>query len=705
MNESTLLLSGNLFFAFMMFLLLLLICLLFYCIRLRQDRTKLSIDHKKCLKKLKEHNGFIDQVFKSIPDQLYFKDRQARIVGANPACYLHHGMMSEEALLGKTDIEFKPVSIGKLSYEKELLQMDLNETTRNREEYTLSDGTICHIENIKQPLLDEQGKTIGLVGMSRDISAQVENEQKLIQAQKEAEDANKAKSSFLAMMSHEIRTPMHGIIGAASLLELTTASNEQRDLIHTIESSGENLMAVLNGILDYSKIEAGKVELELIPFILHDCIHDAFDLFVEPANKKGIELLLYTDSNVPEALAGDPTRVRQILLNLIGNAIKFTESGEICVRVKFLPIDDNEDHPHLQFSIRDTGIGISESNQKKLFTAFTQANISSTREYGGTGLGLAICQRLVELMGGSIWLESKENEGSTFSFTIDLPTSSPLKTQHKTPPPNGLTGKRVLLVDDNATNRKILNEQLKSWGAIPFALYDPTTTLEHMETHAPYDLVILDYQMPKMNGVDLAKGIFASEDIKPMPIILLSSSCEDITRHPSISLRMAKPVRIKKLRQNLIDLLSTKEEKEIPSEEKQSISPREKDTTTQILLVEDKLENRNLIQKMIEAVGYSAIQTASDGIEAVLAEKENEYTIILMDIQMPNMNGLDASRAIRKRTQSRKIPWIIGLTAGVTQEEQILMEEAGMNDILPKPMKLEDIQTILAKAKKQITEC
>ena len=700
MNDSTLMLSGDFFFAFMIFLIILLIYLLFYCVRLRQTNAIKTKNHTKESDKLKQHNSFVDLVFKTLPDQLYYKDRQARLVGINPACYRHHGVTSPDDLIGKTDLEFKPEPSGRLSYEKELRLMDENKTIRNREEYTLKDGTTCHVENIKKPLLNESGEVIGLVGVTRDISEQVKNEQERIQAQKEAEDANKAKSSFLAMMSHEIRTPMHGIIGAASLLKQDTLSSDQMALVDTIETSGECLMTVLNDILDYSKIEAGKVELEMIPFTLRDCIHEAFDLFIEPANKKQIELLLYTDNNVPEALAGDPSRLRQILLNLIGNAVKFTKNGEICVHVQFLPKNDTVDHPHLQFSVRDTGIGISEAAQKKLFNAFTQADISSTREYGGTGLGLVISRRLAELMGGTMWLESQENEGTTFYFTIDLPTSSPVRSRALTPPKNGLTGQRILIVDDNKTNRNILTTQLETWGAEPIAFSDPEEVLPHLRKHPPYDLAILDYQMPKMNGADLAKAIYSEPDIQTMPIVLLSSSYEEISHHPSVSFRLAKPVRIKKLHHKLIELLSTEEKPKKTTQKPKVKTPSpEKDTTTSILLVEDKPENQILIRKMIEAVGYLCVQTANDGLEALNAAKENAFDIILMDVQMPNMNGLEATQAIRKHTQSRKKPWIIGLTAGVTQEERDLMDDSGMNDLLPKPMKLDRLKTTLDKAK------
>lgn len=701
MSESSILLSGNFFFSFMIFLIGLLVFLLFYCIQLRRAQSVARREHKACLDKLEKHNGILDQVFNNLPDQLYYKDRQARLVGINPACYHHHGVDSPEKLIGKTDIDFKPAPSGQLSYERELRQMESKETIRNREEYELADGTICHVENIKKPLIDENGDVIGLVGVTRDISEQVRNEQERIRAQKEAEDANKAKSSFLAMMSHEIRTPMHGIIGAASLLSHSPLNSNQQDLLRTIEASGENLMMVLNDILDYSKIEAGKVQLEIIPFNLRECIHEALDLFVGQANKKGIELLLYTDSNVPQALAGDPTRVRQILLNLINNALKFTEKGEIVVHAKFLPENECVDHPHLQFSVKDTGIGISEQAQKQLFSAFTQADISSTRKYGGTGLGLAISKRLTELMGGSMWVESEVGVGSTFFFTIDLPTSTPPRKKIMTAPKNGLNGKRILIVDDNETNLKILSGQLQSWGATFDALSVPQEVVSHMKEHPAYDLAILDYRMPGINGADLVKAIDDDPEIESLPIILLSSSCDEIPSSSAISLRMNKPVRIDKLQKNIINLMSVEKPSHEP-EPRPTLQPVAQDETTHILLAEDQLENQALIEQMVRAVGYNSIESVNDGLEAVEAIKQKDFDIILMDVQMPNMNGLDATRLIRKHTKSCKKPWVIALTAGVTQEEKDLMEEAGMNDLLPKPMKLDQLKQMLNTTKQKL---
>jgi PAS domain S-box-containing protein len=693
----TIFLSGDVFFGFMICLILLLFFLLLYCTQLRRSLSK----HRKKQIALEQDGRMLHQVFDALPDHVYYKDRQARLIGINPACCKHHGATSADDLIGKTDAEFKPMPAGRVSYELEMRQMAENKTIRNCEEYPTGDGSVCHVENIKQPLLDPDGKVIGLVGITRDISKQIEYEKSLQNARQEAEDASKAKSSFLAMMSHEIRTPMHGVIGAASLLQQTPLTPDQKSIVSTIESSGESLMTILNDILDYSKIEAGRVELEMIPFSLHGCVHEALNLFTMQAEEKNIELLLFIEPGVPESLAGDPNRVRQILINLLSNALKFTAAGEICVQVQLVPQNDKVDHPHLQFSVRDTGVGIPEDARKRLFQPFEQADVSNTRRFGGTGLGLVISRRLTQLMGGDMWFKTKEGEGTTFYFTIDLPISAMPMKEKGTPPPNGLTGKRILLVDDNATNRKILSSQMDLWGAESVALPAPDGVLDHLKKEAPYDLLILDYNMPGMTGVALAKKVFYDEQVARVPIMLLSSSYEEITHHPAISCRINKPVQVKKLHSKIIDLLSVKQT--TPPKPKEESKASAEDNSTRILLAEDNDENRKLIEQMIRVLGYNKVNTVADGKQALEACCQQEYDIVLMDIQMPNMSGLEATRAIREHTGLRDKPWVVALTAGVTQEERQEIADAGLNEVLPKPMTITALQQTLQQAKEKIT--
>jgi len=645
-----------------------------------------------------ENAALINAIFENLPDHIYYKDRQSRVIGMNPACYQHHGASSAEELIGKTDVDLHPAPLGQQLYDNEQRQIKTGETTRVRERHVRPDGNAEYVESIKSPFKNKAGETIGLVGISRDITKQVENEKELITAQQEAEAANKAKSSFLAMMSHEIRTPMNGVIGASSLLLGTELNEQQEDFVHTIQVSGENLMTIINDILDYSKIEAGKIDLEAIPFVLRECIENAFDLFVQVAAKKNLELLYYVEPDVPESLIGDPTRLRQILVNLLGNAIKFTEKGEVSIHVHVLTRDENNDRCQLEFSVRDTGVGIPEESQKQLFQSFMQADVSSTRKYGGTGLGLAISRRLTELMGGQIWFESKEGNGSTFYFTSEMPISSARKKQTNELPPEALRGKRILIIDDNETNRNILCAQMEQWGAIPQAFAHPEQVVAHLQENPPYDMALMDYQMPGMNGATLAKAIHKLPDYPHLPIIMLSSSYETIPPHPSISARMAKPIKVNKLRHQMLQLFGEKGELETGATRADTRIRPKKTQSLRILVAEDNRINRRVSQMMLQRLGYDRAVFVEDGQEAVAAVIDADYDIVLMDVQMPHMNGLEATREIRKHTKSKTNPWIIALTAGVMEDERKEIIEAGMNGFLAKPLSVEQLEEKLDAA-------
>lgn len=652
-----------------------------------------------------ESASLLKAIFENLPDQLYYMDRQSRILGINPAGYKHHGYNSTEEMLGKTSIDLHPAPLGQQLFENEQRQMETGEVTRVRERHDRKDGRVEYVESIKSPFKNQQGEIIGLVGITRDITKQANNERELIAAQQEAEAANKAKSAFLAMMSHEIRTPMNGVIGASSLLLGTDLSEQQEEFVHTIQVSGENLMTIINDILDYSKIEAGKIDLETVPFTLRECIENSFDLFVQVAAKKNLELLYYVEPDVPEALLGDPTRLRQIIVNLLGNAIKFTEEGEVNIRVHTIMMNESTEQCQLQFSVSDTGIGISEDAQKKLFSSFTQADASSTRKYGGTGLGLAISKRLTELMGGTIWIESTEGEGSTFYFTVNLPIAEALpKHAAKHPSIQEIKGKRVLIVDDNETNRNILCAQMEQWGASPMAFAHPEQVLQHLRQASPYDIILLDYQMPVMDGSTLAKAIYKLPDYPQVPIIILSSSYENISAHPSISCRMAKPVKVNKLRQQMAQLLSEKYDSNETSDQPGKLIRSKKNQTMRILIAEDNPINQRVVQMMLQRLGYENATFVEDGREAVAAVIDADYDVVLMDVQMPHMNGLDATMEIRKHTGSKTKPWIIALTAGVMEDERKKITNSGMNEFLAKPLGVEQLEEKLDQACKLVSQ-
>jgi PAS domain S-box-containing protein len=637
----------------------------------------------------------IQAIFENLEDQFYYKDRNSKILGGNRAFLKSRDVESIEKLIGKTDIDIHPAPLGQQLYDNEQRQMAEGEVTRIRERHVRKDGTVEYIESVKCPMRNEKGEVIGVAGISRDVTKQVENEKFLIEAQQEAEAANKAKSAFLAMMSHEIRTPMNGVIGSASLLLGTELTPQQQEFVHTIEVSGENLLTIINDILDYSKIEAGKIELEKAPFNLRECIEDAFDLFVQPAAKKNVELLYYVGPDVPKMLIGDTTRLRQILVNLMGNAIKFTENGEVHLKIHNLTDDKTQQHCQLEFAVRDTGVGIADEHKDKLFQAFEQADSSSTRKYGGTGLGLTISRKLTELMDGKIWFESEAGKGSTFFFTVTLPIAS--REGHKAEhlPIETLKGKRALIVDDNETNRWLLSDQLAQWGMLSESFEHPEKALQHLVDGHGYDVALIDFQMPGMDGSDLAKKIYRLQLKPALPVIILSSSCEHIPADPSISARLSKPVKIGKLCDQILrSLAEQKAESKPKTVVGTQIQPKKK-RSMRILVAEDNPINQRIAQLMLQQLGCESVVIVSDGEAALAAVMDATFDVILMDVQMPTMNGLEATRRIREYTGRSDKPWIIALTAGVMQEEQKAAANAGMNQFLAKPLNTEQLAATL----------
>jgi PAS domain S-box-containing protein len=635
--------------------------------------------------------SFIRAIFDNMEDHFYYKDRQSRVLGGNRAWVKGRDVKSIEDVIGKTDIDLHPAPLGQQLYDNEQRQMETGEVTRIRERHVRKNGQIEYVESVKCPMRNEQGKVIGLAGVSRDITRQVENEKILIEAQQEAEAANKAKSAFLAMMSHEIRTPMNGVIGAASLLLGTDLSPQQEEFVHTIQVSGENLLTIINDILDYSKIEAGKIELEESPFSLRECIEDAFDLFVQAAVKKNIELLYYVDPDVPKVLTGDTTRLRQILVNLLGNAIKFTENGEVSLKVHNLMINENQQECQIQFAVRDTGIGIADEHKDRLFQAFTQADASSTRKYGGTGLGLTISRKLTELMGGKIWFESELGKGTVFYFTVTLPIARHTDQKTETLPVESLRGKRALIVDDNETNRWLLSDQLAQWGMLSEAFEQPEKALQHLRDGHHYDLALIDFQMPGMDGSDLAKKIYRL-GAPHLPVIILSSSCEHIAADPAISARLSKPVKLSKLCDQILKTLAQEKVESGGKEASNTQIQPKKTRSLRILVAEDNPINQRIAQLMLQQLGCENAVIVSDGEAAVAAVMDADYDLILMDVQMPHMNGLEATSRIRERTGSPNKPWVIALTAGVMQEEQQAAMKAGMNAFLAKPLSIDQLR-------------
>ena len=516
-----------------------------------------------------------------------------------------------------------------------------------------------------------------------------------------AEDASRAKSAFLATMSHEIRTPMNAIIGMTSLLLDTPLTIKQAEFAETIRTSGETLLTLLNDILDFSKIEAGRMDLEKSPFAIRTCLEHAIDLVTPRAREKAIEVASpLIDANVPAAITGDETRLRQILANLLSNAVKFTETGEVEVNVsaELLERGDGAQGENgryrLTFAVRDTGIGISSEGMNGLFQPFTQADASTTRRYGGTGLGLVISKRLVEMMDGRIWVESEFGQGSTFYFTIEA-EAAPLARRKTVESHLDLRDKRILIVDDNATNRRILSLQFQAWGMSAQATNSPLEALRWLRQGELYDIAVLDMDMAEMDGLTLASEIRKLRIGRAMGLIMLSSLDDDFPAECEklFASVLTKPAKASGLYNAIVAIFSAEMEaalrdtaRSAPLFDRQMAERH----PLRILIVEDNTINQNLVQLMLERLGYRA-DVAGNGLEALNALRRQEYDAVLMDVQMPEMDGYEATQRIRQEFELLRQPRIIAMTANAMSGDREACLMAGMDDYISKPIHVDEL--------------
>ena len=765
----------------------------------------------------------LNSLMESSHDAIYFKDTESRFTRINRYLAKYFGLNDENEAVGKSDFDFFTEEHARAAYNDEQGVIKTGQPLINQEEKeTWPDGRVSWVSSSYLPLSDPQGKIIGLVGLSRDITQRVLAEQAarkeyaklaamisvmeegvvfadagnviveandffcrfinlersallgqrienlhqteifsgvmdiidgfrkelasrpyiaqrpfneaevilrvqpiylegkydgvlfnlvdvtdLVKARREAENASRAKSEFLARMSHEIRTPMNGVIGMTELALDTELSKEQRDYLETVKESAGALLNVINDILDFSKIEAGKLVLELMEFELRDSLHDIVKALALHAEKKGLELACRIAPEVPDLLVGDPGRLRQVVINLLSNAIKFTEKGEVVAGVETERESDSE--ALLHFTVSDTGIGIPREKQKSIFDAFEQADISMTRRFGGTGLGLSIASQLIGMMGGRIWVESEPGKGSTFHFTARFQISKEPRVQRAPRSRSEITNLRVLVVDDNETNRRILKEILASWRMCPFLAESGVAALglldEDQAADGHFDLFILDAAMPGMDGFTLAEMILKREGSRDASIIILTSAGQrgDATRCREIGIKayLTKPVKQSDLLDTILNCMQTTQPEKLQAGLITRHALRESRRSLYILLAEDNPVNRKLAISLLQKWGHTA-KTAANGKEVLAALAEEKFDLVLMDINMPEMDGLETTAVIREkeRTSGSHLP-IIAMTAHALEGDRERFLEAGMDDYISKPVQAQSLFEALEKSAAQ----
>ncbi|MEO5940675.1 MAG: response regulator [Candidatus Limnocylindrales bacterium] len=644
---------------------------------------------------IRRQKQYFESLVEISPAAVVTMDREERVFGWNPAAARLFGFTPEEAI--GHSIDELVMSSDVMRAEGAGVAREALETGRSARisKRTRKDGGSVDVEIVMVPLVVD-GEHTGYYVVYHDIS-------ELEAARRAADAANNAKGSFLAAMSHEIRTPMNAIIGMSGLLLDTSLTDEQREYADTIQTSGDALLTIINDILDFSKIEAGRVDLESEPFELRRVIESALDVLAPTAAKKGIELAYQVDDRVPRRITGDAGRFRQIVLNLLSHAVKFTAAGEVELTVTGLAAPDTrslDERWDIAIDVHDTGIGISPDRIGHLFQSFSQADASISRRFGGTGLGLAISRRLAEAMGGSLSAESPgvTGEGSTVRLRIVVPSAPIEADAPQAPPPEGLAGRQALVVDDNATNRRILVAQLRRWGMVAEDTGSPVAALERVRDGDRFDVVLSDLHMPEMDGLALARAIRASTEPAPLPVLILSSVGERMPADAPVAGTLTKPVKPSALHDALVDVLAGRVAVSVPrAPERPShdagVAARH---PLRILLAEDNAVNQKLALRLLDRMGYQA-DVAGDGLEAMAALEREGYDVVLMDVQMPEVDGLEATRRIRTRWPDRRLR-IIAMTANAMAGDRDACLEAGMDDYVSKPIRVEELEVALGRA-------
>jgi two-component system sensor histidine kinase/response regulator len=642
----------------------------------------------------------------NVPDFMYVKDTESRFVVANATVARSMRVKTPEALLGKTDFDFFPVEIATAFYQDEQNVMRSKQPLFNREEECLgANGDRIWLLTTKVPLLDNNGQVTGLAGVGRDITARKKTERELQKAKEAAEPASRAKSEFLANMSHEIRTPLNGVIGMTDLALDTEITAEQREYLETVKLSADSLLTVINDILDFSKVEAGRMELDLSDFNLADCVETTLRTLALRADEKGLELLCEIAPDVPDVVCGDLARLRQILVNLVGNAIKFTHKGEVSVRVALDSKDG--DTGVLHFTVSDTGIGIPEDKQRSIFDPFSQADSSTTRKYGGTGLGLTISARFIALMGGRIWVESQLGRGTQFHFTALAKVAHEKVVIGMPALPEVLRGVRALIIDDNRTNQRILRGMLLRWDMKPMTVDGGEEALAALalarDKAEQFSLILTDMHMPHMDGFTLIERIRQQPALSRPTIVMLTSAGHrgdaERCRQLGVAAYLLKPIRQSELREAIALVLGARPHHgAIPLVTRYSLQDaRDPDDVLSILVAEDNLVNQRLAARMLEKRGHR-VTLAGNGQEALDALAREDFDIVFMDVQMPEMDGMTATSLLRQREQdSSKHQVVIALTAHAMKSDEGRCLAAGMDGYLSKPIRPQELDEILSR--------
>jgi two-component system sensor histidine kinase/response regulator len=679
-----------------------------YVIGMDRDATA----RKEAEKALAIERDLLRALLDNTEDSIYFKDRDSRFIRICRELAKKCGLDDPQKAVGKTDFDFFAPEHAQPAFDDEQAIIRTGQGLVGKvEKEVWADGKVAWGLTSKLPMRNAAGEIFGTCGITKDITALKATEQQLSIARDAAEGATKAKSEFLANMSHEIRTPMNGVIGMTGLLLDTKLDDLQREFAETIRTSADTLLTVINDILDFSKIEAGKLHFEELDFPLVETVEGTLDMLAERAQRKNIELVSAIPPDVPSILVGDPGRLRQVLVNLIGNAIKFTERGEVVIRV--FRETETDTHVTLRFSVIDTGIGIPLEVQARLFQAFTQADSSTTRRYGGTGLGLAISKQIVAMMKGQIGVESVPGKGATFWFTAQFLKSVGPAPATKADYNRDLFDLRVLVVDDNATNRQILRHQIVAWKMQKGSAAGGSEALKILRAAAAagkaYDVALLDMQMPEMDGLTLAKAIKADPAINSTRLIILTSLGHVMTQKElkeiGIDAYLVKPVKQSRLFDCLVDVVGDTMADHVFVKAAAPIAPLPDMAPgrVRILLAEDNSVNQKVALAQFKKLGFSA-EAVGNGLEAVQALDDIAYDIIFMDCQMPEMDGYEATQSIRKREHEASTSGrlksrvhIIAMTANAMQGDREKCLAAGMDDYVSKPVREADLRAAMER--------